>query len=152
MDEAEDKMYDMVDAFEDLNLDPTDGSAQARTKGEAFMRKIRAWMKDTQKVIATARAHAEEAMPPQIWGKNSPDYPPDGDYPPLSKPSIAAFKTYRPIVDDKDAVCGGDFTGEPKALLQSIEQCAWACDLEAPKSSSEYCVGFQYLDGSENTS
>jgi len=149
MSEAEDKLDDMIDSFEDLNLDPTDGTAEARTEGEAFIRKVRAWMKETQKVINAAAANSEEALPRKIWGEKNDDYP--FDYPPLTQTGVDAFKTYRAIVEDKDSVCGGDFTGEPKAQLQSIEQCAWACDLEAPKGSDDHCIGFQYLDGSEQS-
>merc|ERR550514_1439996 len=68
-----------------------------------------------------------------------------------SDDATAAFKTYSPIVDTSEfdgAVCGGDLTGQPKIDL-SVSECAMACDEEAPKSSSEYCVGFQYFDGSQ---
>lgn len=143
MDAQEDIMFDLLDAFEDKDLDPTDGSAEARTAGEAFMRRAQAWMKTTQGVIDEAAARTETAQPRAIWGGQDWDNTP--------QPAQAArdsFATYEPIVQDKDAVCGGDYTGEPKARLKTAEQCAWACDLEAHKGSDNYCVAFQYLDGS----
>jgi len=50
-----------------------------------------------------------------------------------------------PAKESHQAVCGGSVTGLPKVGL-SYDQCAHACDTEAPKSSDDYCWAFQYFE------
>merc|ERR1719359_67266 len=50
-----------------------------------------------------------------------------------------------PAKQTHQAVCGGAVTGLSKVGL-SYDQCAHACDSEAPKSSDDYCWAFQYFE------
>merc|ERR1719506_1676539 len=65
-----------------------------------------------------------------------------------SEQALAAGKAMMqeaaPQAEDDQSVCGGDLTGMPKVGL-SYDECAEACDKEAPKSSDEYCKFIQYF-------
>jgi len=68
-----------------------------------------------------------------------------------AKEGTTAGETYVPIMrqvdaekEGKQSVCGGDLTGMPKVGM-SYNECAQACDDEAPKSSDDYCWAIEYV-------
>jgi hypothetical protein len=68
-----------------------------------------------------------------------------------AKEGTTAGETYVPVMrqvdaekEGKQSVCGGDLTGMPKVGM-SYNECAQACDDEAPKSSDDYCWAIEYV-------
>jgi len=142
----EDELDDMMDEFYDKNIDPTDPDMNAadRKTTEELMQQMDKFMEKTRAYMAEAKERAEGTFVPEIWEQAGEDF---WDSPEAEQPSRDSFATYEAIVES-DAVCMGDITGTPKARLWTAEQCAQACDLEAPKSSPNRCIGFQHFDGS----
>merc|ERR1719420_417532 len=76
----------------------------------------------------------------------------DESCPDLGEESADAASTFVPVLrqlgdasrESDQSVCAGTVTGLPKVGL-TYDQCAYACDHEAPKSSDAYCWAFQYI-------
>jgi len=125
--------FDKIETdFAALGINPAgELDASDRKAVEAMMRKTKAHMVQSEKLLEPAAA-AVHRVKPSVELEDA----------------TAAFATYERIVSNAtDAVCGGDLTGQPKAGL-SQKQCAAACDEEATKGSKDYCVAFQFFDGS----
>merc|ERR1719482_1628971 len=127
-----DKYTTLETEFKAKKINPASSNLKAadRKAVESMMADLEAVMKESKDMLPGAKA-TYEAVQPSF----------------TSDQATAAAKTYSAIVPD-GGVCGGDLTGQPKVGL-SASECAMACDEEAPKSSADYCVGFQYFDGSQ---
>jgi hypothetical protein len=135
--EMKNRFDEVEEEFIGHQIDPAgDLTHDERKIVENMMVDTKELMDAAEQALAAGKAMQAEAMPTA-----------DG---------ADAGSTYVPVLRQIDAekeafqtVCGGDLTGMPKVGL-SYDQCAQACDSEAPKSSDDYCWAIQYFSFPED--
>ena len=131
---AAEKVYALAEQYEDLvaELNPSnDLGHEDRVAVEEAMAKTVELMDDSEQALAAGKAMMQEAAPQAEGAKTGETF-------------VPVLRQIKPDLADDQSVCGGDLTGMPKVGL-SYDECAEACDNEAPKSSDEYCKFIQYF-------
>jgi len=105
-----------------------------RKKVENFMETVTDLLDDGEQALSAAT---------ELYDESCPD---------IGEEGADAGSTFVPVLrqlgdasrENDQSVCAGTVTGLPKVGL-TYDQCAYACDHEAPKSSDAYCWAFQYI-------
>jgi len=133
---ADESLADLMGKFDENQQEfpPLDQeiSFEERKKVEEWMEVTTETMDASEQALAAAKELVEESNP--------------------QAEAEEAGSTFVPVLrqlgdkfgDNDQAVCAGTVTGLPKVGL-TYDQCAHACDTEAPKSSDAYCWAFQYF-------